>query len=78
MLDLAPGIETEIVGGPPRWPRDIILSTKVGTNFVDSGGRSVGIVRSRTKGHGVNGFSTVRYFYSYESKCAKFSKNVGK
>jgi len=32
-----------------RWPRDTPLSAKVGTNFADGGGRSVGIVRVRTK-----------------------------
>jgi hypothetical protein len=31
------GLETEIaaVGDPPRWPRDIPLSEKVGSNFAD-------------------------------------------
>jgi len=32
-----------------RWPRDTPLPEKVCTNFADRGGRSVGIVRSRTK-----------------------------
>jgi hypothetical protein len=37
-----------------RWPRDTPLSTKVGTKFRRQvAGRTVGIVRSRTKGHGV-------------------------
>jgi hypothetical protein len=35
-------------GDPLRWPRGT-LSAKVGTNFADIGGRSVGIVRLRTK-----------------------------
>jgi hypothetical protein len=34
---------------PSRWPRGTPLSVKVGTNFADSGGHSVGIVRSRTE-----------------------------
>jgi hypothetical protein len=34
---------------PLRWPCDTPLSAKVGTNFIDKGGRSVGIVRSRTQ-----------------------------
>jgi hypothetical protein len=42
------GLENRLttVRDPTRWPRDIPLSAKVGT-----GGRSVGIVRLRTKGH---------------------------
>jgi len=35
-------------GDPLRWPRDTPLSAKVGTTPT-GGGRSVGIVRSRTK-----------------------------
>ena len=44
----APVQKTEINGrgDPLRCPRDTHLSANVGTNF---GGRSVGIVRSRTK-----------------------------
>jgi hypothetical protein len=44
------GIKTEINdrGYSLRWPRDIPLSTKVGTTPT-SGGRSVGIVLWRTK-----------------------------
>jgi hypothetical protein len=34
---------------PSRWPRGTPLSAKVGTNFADSGGLSVGTVRSRTQ-----------------------------
>jgi hypothetical protein len=43
------GLENRDYGrrGPPRLPRDTPLSTKVGTNFSDSG-CSVGIVLSRT------------------------------
>jgi len=32
-----------------RWPRDTPLPAKVGTTSPTGGGRSVGIVRSRTK-----------------------------
>jgi hypothetical protein len=35
------------VSDPPRWPRDIPLYAKIGTNF--AGGHSIGIVRSRTQ-----------------------------
>jgi hypothetical protein len=37
LSDDDPGLETEIaaVGDPLRWPRDISLSTKVGTDFAD-------------------------------------------
>jgi hypothetical protein len=51
----APVYKTEIndLGDPPLRPRDTPLSTKVGTKISStSGGRSVGIVRLRTKGHG--------------------------
>jgi hypothetical protein len=42
------------VGDPSRWPRDTPLSTKVGIKISPtSGGRSVGIVGLRNKGHGV-------------------------
>jgi hypothetical protein len=42
------------VGDPQRWPRDTPPSTKVGNKFRSScGGRSGGIVRLRTQGHGV-------------------------
>jgi hypothetical protein len=42
------GLENQYYGrrDPPRWPRYSSLSV---TNFADKGGRSVGIVRSRTK-----------------------------
>ena len=50
-------IEINGRGDPLRWPRDTLLSAKVGTNFADGGGRSVGIVRSRTK--------TTEFFYFY-------------
>jgi hypothetical protein len=30
-------------GDPLRWPRDTLYPQKVGTNFADSGGRSIGI-----------------------------------
>ena len=48
----APVQKTEINGrgDPLRWPRDTPLSAKVGTNSSPTGGgRSIGIVRSRTK-----------------------------
>jgi hypothetical protein len=35
--------------GKSRWPRGTLLSAKFGTNFAEIGGRSVGIVRSRTQ-----------------------------
>jgi hypothetical protein len=47
-------------GDPLRWPRDTLYPQKVGTTPT-SGGRSVGIVRLRTKGHGVK-FSLVSLF----------------
>jgi hypothetical protein len=34
---------------PPRWPRDILYLQKLALSSPTSGGRSVGIVRSRTK-----------------------------
>jgi hypothetical protein len=36
-------------GNPLRWPRNNLYPQKVGTTLPTSGGRSVGIVRSRTK-----------------------------
>jgi hypothetical protein len=40
-------------GDPLRWPRDILYPQKLALTSPTSGGRSVGIVRLRTKGHGV-------------------------
>ena len=47
----APGLETEINGrrDPLRWPRDTPLPAKLALTAPTGGGRSVGIVRSRTK-----------------------------
>jgi hypothetical protein len=42
---------------PSRWPRGSLYPQKVGTNFTESGGRSAGIVRSRTQ---ATEFSSVR------------------
>jgi hypothetical protein len=39
-------------GDPLRWPRDTIYPQKLVLTSPTSGGRSVGIVRLRTKGHG--------------------------
>jgi hypothetical protein len=36
-------------GDPLRWPRDILFPQKLTLTSPTSGGRSVGIVRSRTK-----------------------------
>jgi hypothetical protein len=38
---------------PPRWPRDTLSPQKLALTSPTRGGRSVGVVRSRTKGHGV-------------------------
>jgi hypothetical protein len=48
------GQENRINGcrDPLRWPRDI-LPQKLALTSPTSGGRSVGIVRLRAKGHGV-------------------------
>jgi hypothetical protein len=40
-------------GDPLRWPRDTLYPQKLTLISSTSGGRSVGIVRLRTKGHGV-------------------------
>jgi hypothetical protein len=40
-------------GDPLRWPRDRLYPQKLALTSPTSGGRSVGIVRLRTKGHGV-------------------------
>jgi hypothetical protein len=40
-------------GDPLRWPRDTFYPQKLALTSPTSGGRSVGIVRSRIKGHGV-------------------------
>jgi hypothetical protein len=39
-------------GDPLRWPRDTLYPQKFALTSPTSGGRSVGIVRLRTKGHG--------------------------
>jgi hypothetical protein len=40
-------------GRPLLWPRDTLYPQKLALNSPTSGGRSIGIVRLRTKGHGV-------------------------
>jgi hypothetical protein len=40
-------------GDPLRWPRDTLYLQKLALTSPTSGGRSVGIVRLRTNGHGV-------------------------
>jgi hypothetical protein len=45
-------------GDPLRWPRDTLYPKKLALTTPTSGGRSVGIVRLRTKGHGVFSFSS--------------------
>jgi hypothetical protein len=40
-------------GDPLRWPRDTLYPQKLALTSPTSGGRSVGIVRLRTKGHGL-------------------------
>jgi hypothetical protein len=54
------GPENEItaVGDPPHWLRDTPLSANVGTNFANSGGRSIGIVHLHS-GHRVCFFSNI-------------------
>jgi hypothetical protein len=49
------GQETRINGrgDPLRWPRDTLCPQKLALTSPTSCGRSVGIVRLRTKGHGV-------------------------
>jgi hypothetical protein len=41
--------ENTAVGDPSRWPRDSPLSGKTATNFAESDGSLVGIVRSRAQ-----------------------------
>jgi hypothetical protein len=55
----APVYKTEINGRGDslRWPRDTLSPLKLALILPTSGGRSVGIVRFRTKGHGVHTFS---------------------
>jgi hypothetical protein len=47
--------KTELTAGgdPLRWPRDTPYPQKLALTSPTRGGRSVGIVRLRTKGHGV-------------------------
>jgi hypothetical protein len=40
-------------GDPLRWPRDTLYPQKLALTSPTSSGRSVGIVRLKTKGHGV-------------------------
>jgi hypothetical protein len=40
-------------GDPLRWPRNTLYPQKLALTLPTKGGRSVGIVRLRTKGHGV-------------------------
>jgi hypothetical protein len=49
------GLENRINGrrDPLSWPRDTLYPQKLTLTSPTSGGRSVGIVRLRTKGHGI-------------------------
>jgi hypothetical protein len=51
-------------GDPLRWPRDTLYPQKLALTSPTSGGRSVSIVRLRTKGHGV--FSLSLYLGLYQ------------
>jgi hypothetical protein len=55
-------------GDPLRWPRDTLYPQKLAITSPTSGGRSVGIVRLRTKGHGVQFFLVLLNTYIIE-KC---------
>jgi hypothetical protein len=52
------------VGDPLRWPRDILYPQKLALTSPTSGGRSVGIVRLRTKS---TQFSLVHWFLGLKS-----------
>jgi hypothetical protein len=55
ILSVCPVKKTELtagVGDPLRWPRDTLYPQKLALTSPTSGGRSVGIVRLRTEGHG--------------------------
>jgi hypothetical protein len=50
------GLENRKINGwgdPLRWPHDTLYPQKLALTSLTSGGRSVGIVRLRTKSHGV-------------------------
>jgi hypothetical protein len=51
----APIKKTELTAGGDslRWPRDTLYLQKLALTSPTVGGRSVGVVRLRTKGHGV-------------------------
>jgi hypothetical protein len=55
LLYTSSGQETDINGRRDRlrWPRDTLYPQKLAQTSLTSGGRSVGIVRLRTKGRGV-------------------------
>jgi hypothetical protein len=50
-------------GDPLRWPRDTLYPQKLALTSPTSGGRSVGIVRLRTKDHGVLYYYYYYYYY---------------
>jgi hypothetical protein len=60
-------IEIGYRGNPLRWPRDTLYPQKLALTSPTSGGRSVGIVRSRTK---VTEFSFVSFFLMPELNLA--------
>ena len=65
----APVLKTENGRGESlRGPRDTPLSAKVGTTSPTGGGRSVGIVRSRTKATEFS-FSLVLWIYIFFWRC---------
>jgi hypothetical protein len=55
LSDSTPVLKTEFNGrgDPLRWPRDTLYPQKLALTSPTSGGRSIGIVRLRTKSHGV-------------------------
>jgi hypothetical protein len=68
-------------GDPLRWPRDTLYQQKLALISPISGGRSVGIVRLRTKGHGILFFNKDHiymplYRKKYSSQLNTFHINV--
>jgi hypothetical protein len=63
-------------GDPLRWPSDTLYPQKLALTSLTSDGRSVGIVRLRTKGHRVwSSFSFLPFIY-FESIPSLFSSSL--
>jgi hypothetical protein len=64
---------------PSRWPRGTIYPQKLALSSPTSGGRSVGIVRSRTQAMELSKWKYIcKYMYKIQSHCKEMPENPSK